>query len=146
MIHRWCKYCEDYVPGRTFADHVNQHELGMNSDAKNRRQYTGNIDKKSDDYMICVLHQKKCPCPVKSCNYKPFGVIRKSYMIRCSKGILRDDKPDPEREKRYMNYPMPRVSPFFPHTDANTGEQLMIPIDMETKTVTIMGVPIFLRI
>ena len=149
MSHfRWCNYCKDYVSTRTFKDHMNQHELGMNSDAKDRKQYTGIVEKKSDDYMICVLHQKKCPCPVKNCNYRPFGMIRKSYMISCSKGILglKEDKPDKESERIFMNYPRPRVTPFFPHTNINTGKTEMIPIDMDTKTVLIMGVPIFLRI
>ena len=149
MSHfRWCNHCKDYVSSRTYNDHMKQHELGMNSDAKDRVQYTGIAEKNLDDYMICVLHQKKCPCPVKNCDYEPFGMIRKSYMIRCSKGFLGDkeEKPDAESSKLFMNYPRPRVAPFFPHTDINTGKTVMIPIDMETKTVNIMGVPIFLRI
>ena len=134
-IHRWCKYCNDYVPGKTFADHKRQHEIGMNSDAVERKQYTGVSRKISDDYMICVLHQKKLTdgkCPVKTCRLVPFGIIRKSYMIRCMKGII--DATD-----------IKKAEPFFPHTNMNTGEQLMIPIDMESKTIKIMGVTIFLR-
>ena len=149
MSHfRWCDYCKDYVPSRSFNSHRNQHEFELNSDAKDRKQYTGSFQKNNEDYMICVLHQKKCPCPVKNCNYIPFGMIRKSYMIRCAKGILshKDEKPNTELEKLFLNYPSQRVAPFFPHTNMITGKTEMIPIDMSTKTVTIMGVSIFIRI
>lgn len=135
QIHRWCRYCEDYVPARAFSDHKRQHEIGMNSDAIERKQYTGRVEK-SSDYFICVLHQKKTvdgKCPVKSCRLVPFGVIRKSYMMRCMKGIIDATG-------------IRKVAPFFPHNDVNTGNQLMIPIDMETRTVKIMGVPIFLKV
>lgn len=128
---RWCTTCKDYVPSRTFNDHMNQHNIGMNSDAVDRKQYTGHLEKNQEDYLICVLHQKKVPCPVKNCKCIPFGIIRKSYLISCMKGIVQG-----------IDH---RVKPFFPHTDLNTGKHEMIPIDMETKTVTIMGVPIFIK-
>lgn len=131
---RWCKDCHDYVPSRTFKDHMNQYNIGRNSDAVDRKQYTGNLEKSSEDYMICVLHQKKITdgnCPIKSCNFMPFGMIKKSYMMSCMKGIVAG-----------VDH---RVAPFFPHTDMNTGKHEMILIDMDTKTVTIMGVPIFIR-
>lgn len=133
--HRWCKYCEDYVPGKSFPDHKRQHEIGMNSDAVNRKQYTGTSKRIVDDYMICVLHQKKITngkCPIKNCVFVPFGMIKKSYMIRCMKGIV--DATD-----------IVKTKPFFPHIDINTGKQLMIPIDMTTRTIKIMGVTIFIR-
>ena len=134
--HRYCKICKDYFSAGIFPSHMKQHNMTMNSDAVEHTQYTGVLEKKSEDYMICVLHQKKITngkCQIKNCNFIPFGLIRKSYMMNCIKGIIKN--------KDYQ-----RVAPFFPHTDINTGKDMMIPIDMETKTVTIMGVPIFLRI
>ena len=121
MSHfRWCSACKDYVSSRTFKDHMNQHNIGMNSDAVDRKQYTGFIEKGSDNYMICVLHQKKVPCPVKNCKYVPFGMIRKS------------------RLKEFIK------SGVWKSTDMY-GKMLDVPIDQDTRTVTIMGVPIFIK-
>lgn len=117
---RWCKHCKDYVSSRTFVDHINQHNNGLNSDAIDRKQYTGYIEKGSDNYMICILHQKKVPCPVKNCKCIPFGMIRKS------------------RLKEFIK------SGIWKHTDT-FGKMVDVPIDSDTRTVTLMGVPIFIK-
>jgi len=136
--HKWCIFCKEYFDRTRFGEHKKMHDRERNTDAVNQNQYTGQFKKNSgkdkDDYMICVLHQKKVPCPVKNCHYKPFGMIRKSYMIRCAKGIY--DLSDTTK----------RCDPYFPSTDNLTGENSLLPIDMKTKTVTIMGVPIRLKI
>ena len=73
--------------------------------------------------MICVLHQKKLNggCPVPGCTLKPFGAIRKSWMLEnAKKGIF--------------------------HTSDNQGNQIIVPIDKETRTVVLMGATIHLKI
>ena len=136
---KWCNYCKRYFNREGFGVHTKLHEREKNIDAKTHVQYTG-LQKKGkneiDDYMICVLHQHKVPCPVKGCNYFPFGKIRKSYMMKCAKGIVLE-----WMEGKVTKWK--KTFPFFPH---HTGENGMIPIDMSTRTVTIMGVPIRLKI
>jgi len=131
---RWCYYCKQYIGSNIFYEHIDYHKRLMNTDAIQREQYTGfREERKQEDYLICVLHQNKVPCPIKNCHCTPFGMIRKSYMLRCAKGIY--DVKDTSK----------RCNPFFPEYNPETGKN-MIPIDTETKTVIIMGVPIKLKI
>ncbi len=136
---KWCFYCKRYFDRERFADHRKLHERERNIDAKSHVQYTG-IQKKDkteiDDYMICVLHQNKVPCQVQGCHYIPFGKIRKSYMMRCAKGIVLEWMEGNVTIRK-------KTFPFFPH---DTGENGMVPIDTKNKTVTIMGVQIRLKI
>ena len=101
--------------------------------------------------MICVLHQKKCPCPIKDCRYT-FGMIRKSYMLRCAKGIIREWETTEKQD--YSNY-----ANLFDEIKTTNGYKYrittvpyfpfgmnQIPIDMKTKTVVLMGATIHLRI
>jgi len=133
---KWCNYCKKYFDRATFDAHRKLHERERNIDAKSHIQYTG-LQKKGkteiDDYMICVLHQKKVPCSVKGCNYMPFGKIRKSYMMKCARGIYLEwmEGKDTIRKKTF---------PFFP------DDNEMIPIDMKTRTVIIKGASIRLKI
>ncbi len=137
----WCYKCKRYFAKQGFGDHIANHKRESNVDATNQTQYTGRFpktghgkdDDKGGDYMICVLHQKKVPCPVIGCHYLPFGIIRKSYMMKCAKGIIREWKEGREEFKI-------KTVPFFPQ------ENQMVPIDMKTRTVTLMGVPIRLKI
>jgi hypothetical protein len=103
---------------------MKQHEVGLNSDAMEHKQYTGfSNDKKNDDYMICVLHQKKLSdgCPVSGCTLNPFGIIRKSWMLEnARKGLF--------------------------HTSDLYGNQINVPINMESKTVVLLGATIHLKI
>lgn len=124
---KYCRICQDYYPAPTYPDHMKQHNVGMNSDAQNHKQYTGFIDRKDtkEDYMICVLHQKKTPCPVKDCNYHPFGMIRKSWMMSFLKTGYWQDTNEEGRP-----------------TDTYT---VQIPIDMNTRTVVLKGVPIKIK-
>ena len=130
---RWCRYCKDYFPIQIFFRHKEQHEHEMNTDAVQHKQYAGIGETEKEDYFICVLHQRKTPCPIKDCECVPFGMIKKSYLLRCAKGIY--DLSDTSK----------RCEPFFPEHDEETGRN-MIPIDMETKTVIIKGVTIKLRL
>lgn len=116
---RWCRVCQDYVPN--IRDHIKQHSIGQNSDAIERKQYTGFSSDKKEDYMVCLLHQKKVPCPIKDCHYKPFGMLKKSLLMSYIKNgeILWHD--------RYGN----QIPP--------------VPIDFETKTVILFGATIHLR-
>lgn len=144
----YCRFCKDYYQKSSYNDHMNQHKSEQNIDAVEHKQYTGNVsDKNKDDYMICVLHQKKVPCGVKDCKYQPFGMIRKSWMMKCAKGIIgADDSHLTEEEKKhYLNSGIRHVEPFFPFSDSNS-KQVMIPIDMKTKTVVLLGCTIHLRI
>ncbi|MCV0393697.1 MAG: hypothetical protein K5790_10485 [Nitrosopumilus sp.] len=123
---KYCRNCQDYYPVDVYPQHMKQHEVGLNSDAMEHKQYTGNTGRSksgSDDYMICVLHQKKLSggCPVKGCNLKPFGAIRKSWMIEnARKGVF--------------------------HTSDLKGNQILVPINMESKTVILFGATIHLKI
>ena len=134
---RWCKVCEDYVPN--IADHIKQHSLGENSDARNRNQYIGSSDKKNEDYMICIIHQKKVPCKARKfdgskCDY-PFGMIKKSFMMDCIKG-----------------YPLKSVDrhlgkihpPYFPVSNENNCWYGVL-INMDDRTVVIKGATIHLK-
>lgn len=139
----WCYHCQRYFDRETFGDHKKLHDRERNIDATTRIQYTGQHKKgffkgktDEDDYLICILHQKKVPCPVVGCHYKPFGMIRKSYMMKCAKGILLEWIEEKVTKQK-------KTFPFFPH---ESGENGIIPIDMQNKTVTIMGVPIRLKI
>ena len=78
--HRYCIHCQDYYPPESFADHMKQHTQFLNSDAVEHKQYSGTKRAGTEDYMICTLHQKKCPCPVKGCKYFPFGMIKKGFI------------------------------------------------------------------
>jgi len=123
----------------------------MNTDAMVYNQYQGKKSENQDkDYMICVLHQKKVPCPVVGCHYLPFGMMRKSYMQKCAKGIIREWKETGDESDSLNNIVKEKTRngiicrlmtyPFFHFNDE------LVPIDMTTKTVTIMGVPIKLLI
>lgn len=140
---RWCSNCQDYIGKLHYNEHMKQHSIG-NPNVEHK-QFSGQV-KDESDYMICILHQKKVPCPVKHCKYQPFGMIRKSVMIKCAKGIIGDPKKinDPP-EPGYMNNPNRKVAPYFPHCDFE-GNQVMIPIDMKTRTVILNGATIHLRI
>ncbi len=137
----WCYKCKKYFAKQGFGDHIANHKRESNVDATVQTQYTGRFpktghgkdDDKGGDYMICVLHQKKLPCPVVGCHYLPFGIIRKSYMMRCAKGIIRKYKEDG------IDHEM-KTFPFFPDSLG------MIPLDMTKRTVTLLGVPIRLKI
>lgn len=118
---KWCKYCKDYYPRESFHDHMRQHNSEMNSDAIEHKQYFGSREKRQNDYMICVLHQKKVPCPVKDCHYQPFGMIRKSWMLECTR------------------------QGYFP-TSTVTGDQTYVRINEKEKTVVLMGATIHLKI
>lgn len=149
----WCKHCKDYYPRERYYDHMNQHKSELNIDAIEHKQYIGTRVKSENDYMICVTHQKKYPCPVKDCRYT-FGIMRKSYMLRCAKGYIGTDEEvklwkegvRPNENSVYLNYPRPIIEPFFPFIEPSTGERILIPIDMKTKTVILMGATIHLRI
>ncbi len=115
---RYCRECQDYIPKSSYNDHMKQHNIG--NPLVEHKQYTGFAGKSDNDYMICVLHQKKTPCPIKTCNGVPFGFIRKSRLIEFVKnGVWIGSD-------RY-------------------GNQMPIPIDRESRTVILMGVPIFLK-
>jgi|GEM_PF-3835344 hypothetical protein len=116
---RYCKYCQDYYPSDIFPEHMRVHEIGNPS--IEHKQYTGFTKKDSGDYMICILHQKKVPCPIKGCGCSPFGMVKKSIMVNnAKKGVF--------------------------HTSDAYGRQMLVPIDMDTKTVVLLGVPIHLKI
>jgi hypothetical protein len=115
---RYCPTCTDYIPSLTYREHMKQHNIG--NPLIQHEQYLGSFSKQDgSDYMICLLHQKKTPCPVKDCNYHPFGMLRKSLMMSYIKSGI-----------------------WIWYDGSNTTE---IPIDSRTRTVTIMGVPIFLK-
>lgn len=115
-FQRYCKHCQDYIQYSSFQSHMKQHTIGDPSIV--HQQYSGFV-KDETDYFICVLHQKKTPCPVKSCNGKPFGVIRKSLMMHyIKKGI-------------------------FP--DMCSNDQVFVKINQEDKTVILAGATIHLR-
>lgn len=140
-----------HVPSDTFQKHNKQHQHEMNTDTMVYSQYQGKKSESEDkDYMICVLHQKKVPCPVIGCHYLPFGMMRKSYMQKCAKGIIREWK-EIDGESHYLNNIVKEKTrngticrvmtyPFF-HFHGK-----LVPIDMRTRTVTLMGVPIKLKI
>lgn len=143
---RWCKDCQDYIPKLNFNEHQKQHNIG--NPLIEHKQYTRTSERK-EDYMICLLHQKKAPC---SCNGKPFGYIRKSVMMQGVKGIVKEwfniEKEDHSNftndiieEKTMSGYRyFIKIAPHLPYGNRQ------IPIDMETKTVVIMGATIHLRI
>lgn len=114
----WCKHCQEYILKKYYGDHKKQHSVGDSS--IEHKQYTGNAEK-SEDYMICVLHQKKTPCPVPRCTGEPFGFIKKSWMI--------------ESAKRGV----------FPSTDTRTGKLIFHKIN-DDKTVVLMGATIHLKV
>lgn len=148
---RWCYHCKMYLQSDTFQMHKKQHQHEMNTDIMVHNQYQGRKSESEDkDYMICVLHQKKVPCPVTGCHYIPFGMMRKSYMLKCAKGIIREWNETGD-ESHYMNNIVKEKTrngticrmmtyPFFPFNGK------LVPIDSRTRTVTIMGVPIKLKI
>jgi hypothetical protein len=118
---------------------MEMHNRESNTDSVNRDQYHARkTEKDMDNYLICVLHQNKVPCSVKGCHYIPFGMIRKSYLIDCSKGILRKWVENGEAKEV-------KIFPFFPD-HSEQAEKIIVPIDMTTRTVTIKGVPIRLKI
>lgn len=135
---KWCRVCEDYVPN--IADHIRQHGIGENSDARNRKQYSGSGIQKKEDYFICILHQRKTPCPAKKfdgskCDYRPLGIIKKSFMMNCLKGLSLNP----------AEYHLGRIhEPYFPvSTDDNCWFGKFV--DMDTRTVVIKGMTIHLR-
>ncbi len=135
---KWCRVCQDYVPN--IADHIKQHSLGENSDARDRQQYRGSTIKKKEDYFICVLHQKKVPCSSRKfdgsrCNCEPFGMIKKSFMMNCIKGLSLNP----------AEYHLGKINePYFPISTDNNCWQA-IPINMDDRTVVIKGVLIHLK-
>lgn len=116
---KYCPDCQDYYPQTIYPAHMKQHQVG--NPAVEHKQF-GGVPRDESDYMICILHQKKTPCPVKGCTLTPFGCTRKSYMILNAK------------------------QGFFQTTNNATGKQEQLPIDLDTKIVMIMGVPIHLKI
>jgi len=117
---KFCGKCQEWIDDKEFPDHMKMENIGLNTDATEHRQYTGSSTG-SNNYMICVLHQKKAPCQVKGCNYEPFGLIRKSHMMEYFKiGWWR-------WHDRY-------------------GQDEFVKIDIDTKIVVLFGVPIKLRI
>ena len=136
---KWCFHCKMHVSKDTFQKHRKQHQHEMNTDSVSYSQYQGKPEDEKKDYMICVLHQRKVPCSIIGCKYQPFGMIRKSYLLRCFKGILQEWK-DENGEKHTT-----KTHPFFPFTNPETGKQSLIPIDIDKRTVTLMGVPIKLK-
>lgn len=137
-VPKWCRVCQDYVPN--IADHIRQHNLGENSDARDRQQYIGSTIKKKEDYFVCVLHQKKVPCSSRKfdgsrCDSKIFGMIKKSFMMNCIKGMSINP----------AEYHYGRITePYFPVSDDNNC-WYGIPINMDDKTVVIKGVLIHLK-
>ncbi len=118
---RYCKHCQDYIPKSGYAEHMKSHQQFENSDAREHKQYHGFVDAKTNDYMICVLHQKKAPCPVKDCKYLPFGLIRKSLLLSYAKTGI------------YLS-------------SDQYGNRFETPIDLYTRIVVLMGVPIQLKV
>ncbi len=137
-VPRWCKTCGDYVTN--IKDHIKQHGLGENSDARNRNQYVGSTSKKNEDYFVCILHQKKVPCSARKfdgtrCDCKAFGMIKKSFMMDCIKGLSLNPS---ERHLGKIHVP------YFPvSTESNSWYGLKI--NMENRTVVIKGVTIHLK-
>ena len=132
---RWCSTCQDYVVDIT--SHRKQHGVGSYKDQK---QYTGKSIDKRQDYMICVLHQRKVPCSARKfdgtkCDYEPLGMIRKSFMMNCIKGL----SINPTEHNLGSVYP-----PFFPVSDAS-GSYRLLKIDVDSKTVIIKGMTIHLK-
>ena len=121
MKQRYCIHCQDWYPPEVFPDHMKQHNVGLNSDAMEHTQYTGSGSGTKTDYMICTLHQKKCPCPVKGCKYFPFGMIKKGLMMQ----YFRDG--------------------WWLWHD-RFGNDDWVKIDTDTKIVVLFGVPIKLRL
>ena len=117
---KYCPKCQDWYPSEIYGDHMKQHNVGINSDSNdnNNRHFS---EKKNDDYMVCVLHQKKTPCPVRGCKLMPFGCIKKNLMM--------------EYFKR-----------GFWHWSDRYGKPMLVPIDTETKIVVLYGVPIRIRV
>lgn len=115
---RYCKDCQDYKPRDGYTQHMAQHNIG--NPAIEHKQYTGQLEKSNEDYMICVLHQKKAPCPIKTCKYVPFGMIRKSRLMEFIKNGV------------------------WIGSDVY-GKSLEIPIDVENRTVILYGATIFLK-
>ncbi len=118
---KYCGRCQQWIGDAEFPDHMKMENVGLNSDAIEHKQYTGNVESVKNDYMICVLHQKKCPCPIKKCKYTPFGMIRKSLMML----YFRDGW-----WKWHHGF----------------GNDKYVRIDIDTKIVVLFGVPIKLRI
>ncbi len=135
---RWCKVCQDYVTD--IGSHIKQHGIGENSDARDRKQYNGRTSEKKEDYFICVLHQRKTPCPARKfdgskCDYNPLGMIRKSFMMNCLKGLPINS----------AEHHLGRINPpYFPVSDDNNC-WYGIKVDMDTRTVVIKGMTIKLR-
>jgi len=118
---KYCGKCQQWIGDAEFPDHMKMENIGMNSDAVEHKQYTGSGLSEKKDYMICVLHQKKCPCPVRGCKYQPFGMIRKALMMQYFRN---------GRWKWHDGY----------------GNDKWEVIDIDTKIVVLFGVPIKLRI
>jgi len=140
-VPKWCRVCEDYVPN--IADHIKQHGIGENSDAKNRKQYLGSTNEKKEDYFVCVLHQKKVPCSSRKfdgtkCDCAVFGMIRKSFMMECIRGL-------PINIAVREADPTFRHPPFFPVSSDVGNSWKGYLINMDDRTVVIKGVTIHLK-
>ena len=119
-FQKYCRNCQDYYPADIYPAHMKQHQVGDPS--IEHKQYLGTFNQKDgSDYMICILHQKKTPCPIKGCKLQPFGCTRKSVMIANAK------------------------KGFF-HTSDIHGNQINVPIDFESRTVVLLGATIKLKI
>ena len=136
---RWCKHCCDYRPKNSYVQHMAQHNIG--NPAIDHTQFRGVFDQKTENYFICVLHQKKTPCKARKydgskCDY-PFGIISKKFMLDCIRGkpLVPSTETDPN-----FRYP-----PFFPVSDERTKAWSMIPIDVESRTVIINKATIHLK-
>ena len=118
---KYCGRCQQWIGDAEFSDHMKMENVGLNSDAIEHKQYTGNVESVKNDYMICVLHQKKCPCPIKKCKYSPFGMIKKS---------------------RLMGF----VNSGWYRWHDGYGNDKQVRIDPETRIVILFGVPIHIRV
>jgi hypothetical protein len=116
---KYCPNCQDYYPQPIYPDHMKQHNVGVNSDSTDKHN-THFSKKINEDYMICILHQKKTPCPVKGCGCKPFGMMKKSILLKYVK------------EGVFISSDM-------------YGKRVEAKID-HTRTVVLMGVPIHLKV
>ena len=117
---RWCGKCQDWFPDEGFTDHIRADNIGLNSDAtdRNNQHFSEKIKK---DYAVCVLHQKKIPCPIHDCHLEPFGMIWKSRLME------------------FVNIGWYRWHDGY-------GNDKQVRIDPDTRIVVLFGVPIKIRI
>ena len=137
---KYCGKCQQWIGDAEFGDHMKMENIGLNSDAMEHPQYTGTKREGTKDYMICVLHQKKVPCSSRKfdgtrCDYNPFGMIRKSFMMNCIKGLALNS----------AEYHLGKIHPpYFPVSEEDNSWHGVL-INMDDRTVIIKGVTIHLR-